>query len=809
MGTGHVVSSGEVPILVILVQYKDVKFTHPSPSRYFGDLLGKEGFSEYGGTGSALDYFRKQSQGKFTPRFDLTGPITLPQSRSYYGANTTSGADKAPEEMVVDAAKALDAGIDFAQYDVDKDGKVDNVIIVYAGQGESSYGTTNTVWPHSGFLSEKKKTLTLDGVTIDRYTCINEWDDSRPVGLGVFAREIAHSIGLPELGHSTDQGAAFTPGPWSLMDEGCYNNDGCTPPNLSAFERYMLGWLQPVVLDGPDAIILGNLESTNAAYMIRTEREQEFFMLENRRQTGWDSYLPSHGMLIWHIDRDEAVFAAGTVNDLREHQYVDIVEACGDANSQHTPTLEGYTWPGTSGNDTFTSTSTPALMSWGGRGINLPLTDIRENEDGTVSFNVSGGIPALPSPEGLSASVQQGGKVLLKWESVEAASGYLLDLTSTAEGESIIKDLSCEGTEFLTEALEAGKSYEFTVRASIGRHVGAASEGCTFTVQEPSWGELRPEIVAAAEFADGGFIARWEPMAGAVDYILDIEADLGAGEECALVDFGHTGSMTMALPAGWAWNGSEKDLYYSNSTGFYGESAPALKFNADGNTLTSPVFDNPVSGIRFWQRGASVSSESTLRIEGQRGDDDKWISLYSLHPCTEDGGLTVDFEPAHDDIRRVRFYYDRILGNMAFDDLEVRTFGSVPEPIANLTGIRTGAQEEYAVTLEEPFSHTYYYSVRAVNAEGQETLPSARGKVRTPAWASSATVEVAGASLSVSGRTVRGTLPSGGVMVIYNSTGLAIARAAADASGAAEVTLAAPGLYIAVCGGRTMKVVVR
>lgn len=36
---------------------------------------------------------------------------------------------------------------------------------------------------------------------------------------------------------------------------------------------------------------------------ISTSDPNEFFLLENRRQTGYDRYIPSHGLLIWHVDR--------------------------------------------------------------------------------------------------------------------------------------------------------------------------------------------------------------------------------------------------------------------------------------------------------------------------------------------------------------------------------------------------------------------------------------------------------------------------------------------------------------------------
>ena len=80
-------------------------------------------------------------------------------------------------------------------------------------------------------------------------------DGSKPDGVGTFIHEFSHVLGLPDL-YSTSYTSAFTPGAWSVMDYGPYNNDGCTPPLYSVFERYALEWIEPTVLDGPNSVSL-------------------------------------------------------------------------------------------------------------------------------------------------------------------------------------------------------------------------------------------------------------------------------------------------------------------------------------------------------------------------------------------------------------------------------------------------------------------------------------------------------------------------------------------------------------------------
>ncbi len=383
---------GDVKAVVILVNYKDVQFSTPNASQYFSDMLMKEGFSEYGATGSAYDYFIENSMGQFRPQFDCYGPVTLPQNRSYYGGNNVYGEDKNAERMIADAVSLLDDEVDFSQYDTDGDGYIDNVFVFYAGMGEASGGSSDTVWPHAYYVeSGAGITCVVDGVRLDRYACSNEWEGGKPDGIGTFVHEFSHVMGLPDL-YDTEGSLTVTPDTYSVLDYGPYNNNGRTPPAYSAFERNALGWNEPHVLDGPASVSLAHIAESNESYLIPTEKTNEFFLLENRQQTGWDTYIPGHGMLIWHIDYNKSVWMDNAVNNTRSHQYVDIVEAGGSANSQSSSVMRSYTFPGSKNVTSFTSTTTPALKSWAGKAIDLPVTGIKESA-GVITFDVAGGDP--------------------------------------------------------------------------------------------------------------------------------------------------------------------------------------------------------------------------------------------------------------------------------------------------------------------------------------------------------------------------------------------------------------------------------
>lgn len=375
--------------LIILVEYKDVKFKDSyeiSAQDYFNDMINGEHFSQEGGTGSALQYFKDQSGGKFTPDFDVLGPVTLPHEMAFYGKNDRFGEDENAHLMVTHAIEILDKDIDFSVYDTDGDGEIDNVYVFYAGEGEASYGSVNSVWPHSWDVRLAGVNMVVDGVEVGLYACSNEWEETMPCGVGSFIHEFSHVLGLPDLYHTMSATAKYTPDEYSVLDYGPYNNDGRTPPNYGAYEKNALGWFEPIMLDTGGSLILEDI-STGQFGLIPTTKDSEFFLIENRQLIGWDKYIPNHGMLIWHIDYVESVFDNNIVNNNKNHQYVDLVEA---NDIQDFDYSEGWTFPGTTGKTSFTAETVPALKSWGGQAIDLPLTNISESE-GKIFFNIAGG----------------------------------------------------------------------------------------------------------------------------------------------------------------------------------------------------------------------------------------------------------------------------------------------------------------------------------------------------------------------------------------------------------------------------------
>lgn len=466
---------GSPNVLILLVEYADVKFTVPNPAEYYDNMLNQEGFSEYGGTGSCKDYFTQNSKGQFTPTFHAVGPVTLSNKQSYYGGNDHFGNDKNPEEMVIEGIKALDDEIDFSIYDNDGDGILDNVYVIYAGKGEASFGSANTVWPHSFDLSSSYKDFKVDGVTVDHYACSNEWEDNRPDGIGTFVHEFSHVLGLPDLYTTNYNNAQYdTPGAYSVLDYGPYNNNGNTPPAYSIYERNSMGWCEPEMIEGPMNCNLEYIFDSNAGYIIPTSKNNEFFLLENRQQMGWDAYIPGHGMLIWHIDFNPSVWAANEVNNTKSHQYVDIEEACNSRNNDSDGIMAGYPFPGTKEVTSFTDDTTPNMKTWSGERLNLPITEITET-DGIITFLVAGGDDGTPpvempvpfAAEDIEMSAEH---FVAAWQPVENAVDYEVTVAVGGSTEKVTStnEMGAHGTLEMPEGWTSSSTQKYDSYGNYG-----------------------------------------------------------------------------------------------------------------------------------------------------------------------------------------------------------------------------------------------------------------------------------------------------------------------------------------------------
>ncbi len=404
--------TGQKKGLIILVNFTDVTFQSANNNALYQRIANEKNFSYGDFKGSMYDYFYAQSEGQFSLTFDVVGPFTVSKAQSYYGANDSEGNDKYPATMVIEALKKADSEVNYADYDWDGDGTVEQVYVVYAGQGAADGGAEDTIWPHEWTLSSAKYygdgagAQTLDGVKIDTYACGGELNgDKNIAGIGTMCHEFSHCLGYPDF-YDTDYSGGQGMGYWDLMDGGSYNNNGYQPAGYTSYERWVAGWKTPTELINTQSINnMEALQSTGSeAYVIYNKgNRNEYYLLENRQKTGWDASLPGKGLLILHVDYSSTAWANNTPNDDPSHQRMTWVAA--DNNYQYTTNSDGSksnTFAGMKNDpfpygsvNAFGKSTTPAASLYnnnsdGTKYLDSSVENITQNADGTISFDFVG-----------------------------------------------------------------------------------------------------------------------------------------------------------------------------------------------------------------------------------------------------------------------------------------------------------------------------------------------------------------------------------------------------------------------------------
>lgn len=428
--------------LVILMQFYDYAFVTKNAKAVYQDYFNKEGYTDYGMSGSVKDYFKAQSYGQFELDFDVVGPYTSAHSMVYYGGHQGSSNDSRPYELIKEGCELADEDVNFADYDWDGDGEVDQVFVVYAGYGEN-YDTTednkfaNTIWPHESHLIPWGVNLKLDGIVINTYACNSELSGTSGEeldGIGGACHEFSHCLGLPDFYDTS--GNNYGMSVWDVMDQGCYNNDSRTPSGYTSYERMFAGWLEPTELNSLTHVEnMKPLTESPEAYILYNEKNKnEYYLLENRQLTGFDAALYGHGLLVLHVDYDESVWHSNSVNVNSTRQRLTVIPA--DNEMRYTlQSLANDPFPGTMGVRELTNYSVPAATLYntntdGSKLMNKPIDNITESDNGLISFYACR--PELDIPvlnDGKAVEGQP--SFTVSWSAVKDAVGYELEVSET------------------------------------------------------------------------------------------------------------------------------------------------------------------------------------------------------------------------------------------------------------------------------------------------------------------------------------------------------------------------------------------
>ncbi|MGE5343554.1 MAG: M6 family metalloprotease domain-containing protein [Candidatus Omnitrophota bacterium] len=385
--TGSFPATGKCRFLIILVDFTDKAFI--KAKKEVNNLMNAR-------SGSFKQFYLDNSFKSLTIDTTVVGPFKLAHSMDYYGKNDFFGYDLRPREMIAEAVDlAAAAGVDFSLYDNNNDRFVDGIMVMHAGYGEEAGADPETIWSHSWGLAQPK--VYNEKYIID-YTTVPELANESGAsltGVGVICHEFGHSLGAPDTydtDYSESGGQAWDVGAWDVMASGSWNNNGSNPALHNPYTKWKLGWQTPILLASDASYTLKPAETNTQCYKFDTHTPNEFFLLENRQKSGeWDTFLPGHGLVIYHIDEPYIMtHMEDNINCDPLHQGIDVEEA---DNIRDSITIAGDSFPGISKKTAFTDTTQPNANSWDGTPTQKPITAISEKNK-VITFKFTP--PSLP-----------------------------------------------------------------------------------------------------------------------------------------------------------------------------------------------------------------------------------------------------------------------------------------------------------------------------------------------------------------------------------------------------------------------------
>lgn len=304
---------------------------------YYENLL----FSEAPGAVSMRNFYIEQSSNRYTVNGAVEDWVQVPFNAANYGSNYCGGIVCARTWLFVRdslaawysgqiAAGQTPAQIDayLSQFDVwdrydydhdgnfnEPDGYIDHFQSVHAGEGEETGGGaqgTNAIWSHRWYAFYNN--IGFTGPAFNKYGGVQVGGSSYWVGdytvepenggVGVFAHEFGHDLGLPDLYDTSGNtgGAENSTGFWTLYSVGSYGSSGIPadglgskPVPMSAYEKIFLGWSDYTLIGyGQKASVkLGPSNYT-------TKQAQQLVLLLPDKQVSFTIGSPFAGSYFYH-----------------------------------------------------------------------------------------------------------------------------------------------------------------------------------------------------------------------------------------------------------------------------------------------------------------------------------------------------------------------------------------------------------------------------------------------------------------------------------------------------------------------------
>jgi len=394
-------TTGINKVPVILMGFPDRPFTKTAAEI---DLIWNQiNYTENNFKGSVKDYFLECSYNKLEVQSTIFGPYTTPQDVSFYTYESSPGVNPNYSQFAKDAIKAaLDDGADFSKFTVTGN-QIESVYCIYAGYDESN-GGTNCIWAHAQLYFNHN----AGGFLFKRYAASSELRNTSGSvisNIGTYCHEYGHVLGALDYYdiNYTTGGAYDGTGDWDLQAGGSSNDNSRSPAHPNPRSKvYTYGWATAIELNTAQRCTIPVARIyENAYFRISTSTSlpySQYFILENKKRSGFDSGLPGENLLIYRCTdyyETSTPYPGNTTSYQRFYPIaanakVKVPEAGTNKQSQY-GSINSYncTWP-TSTQTAFTDSSIPGMVTWDGSNVGKPITNIVVHDD-FITFDFMGG----------------------------------------------------------------------------------------------------------------------------------------------------------------------------------------------------------------------------------------------------------------------------------------------------------------------------------------------------------------------------------------------------------------------------------
>jgi immune inhibitor A len=621
---------------------------------------------------SVREYYREASNGRLIVSGRVTAEwLTMPHSYAYY-ANGSGGLDfgsypRSSQALAEDAMSAAythfdgklgyfdNDGPDGVSGSGDDDGYIDAVCVIHPGLGAevvAGSAAYNYLWSHeagtaiympcpgTGSGPGCLPGLVLGSVRGFLYFMVPEYNEfAGDRAIGTYCHEFGHTLGLPDLYDPVNAGLGF----YSLMALGNYlpfNGEapfGSHPGNFDPWCRQYLGFDPIAIPTSGGSQTLGPAAGGGGSLRVWTDGQPgtEYFLLENRKRTGIDKYLPAEGLFVYHVDDSRQDNLSGP-----SFYRVRVVAADGLADLESDPALSGNygddadAWPGTLDRRTWTEATTPDSRAYDGSDTGLRVTNIAGSvSDGSDSVSFDLVISLVPKLDVAAVVYQDGdddhpdpsetGDITLTVTNRGAPSGALTYTLASLDALVAVTSAASSGA-----ALATGAS-------------GVAAS--PFTVQFGAPTTLPRRVQLRLNWDDG-------TTSGQTDFGVTIGEATGLTADFE-TDFTLTGWEPVLPPPSNQWHRTQvrtRSGAYAAKVGStnplgVGSNNQQTYRNSMDASLTSPGFYlPPQSQVSFWSYTDTETNGGTGAWDGGRVEishhGGPWI------PLTVDGGYPYQIE---------------------------------------------------------------------------------------------------------------------------------------------------------------------